>query len=68
MTDRIITAHLADPTHKLPVPNGGGRLFSTADEGEQIDTWDPFWIGVLKDGSIVAGPRPKGTADQPHAG
>lgn len=47
--ERFIAAVLADPEHKLPMPNVA-RLFSA--EGEQIDTWDQFWLALLADGSI----------------
>ena len=55
--NRYIFAHLADPGHKLPFPRSA-RLFSASDEGEQIDSYDPFWIQLLADGSVKAGPRP----------
>ena len=43
-------AVLSDPSHSLPWPGDPSRLFNRA--GELIDTDDPFWIGVLADGSI----------------
>ena len=45
-------AVLSDPTHSLPWPGDPSRLFNPA--GELIDTDDPFWIGVLADGTEVA--------------
>ena len=57
----IMTAHLADPQHKLPVPNAGGRLFSIEAEGEQINIDDAFWRGLVRDGSLVLGERSAST-------
>lgn len=50
MTDRYIDVVLADPSHKLPMP-GAARFFSA--EGEKVDSWDPFWLALLADGSII---------------
>lgn len=41
---------LANPGHKLPMPDRGGRLFKP--EGETVDVEDPFWMALLRDGSI----------------
>ena len=38
---RFVEAVLADPTHKLPLPDRGYRLFM--DEGELIDLHQPFY-------------------------
>lgn len=61
MTDRYVQAHLVDASHLLPVP-GGGRFFSASDEGELIDRYDQFWLGLIADGSIALGPRPAAPA------
>lgn len=60
--DRIVSAYLVDPEHKLPIP-GSSRFFSADDAGEKIDTWDQFWRNLLRDGSLKLGTRP--AADAP---
>jgi hypothetical protein len=50
---RFQVVRLADTTHKLPMPGAGGRLFPA--EGELVDTWNPFWMMCLADGSVVLG-------------
>lgn len=54
--ERFVTVRLADPTHKLPMPGARGRLFSQ--DGERVDSWQPFWKMCLKDGSVVVAPPP----------
>ena len=54
MTDsnRHVFVRLADPSHKLPIPNSK-RLFPA--EGELVDTYDPYWLQLIGDGSVVVG-------------
>lgn len=62
--ERYVQTHLVDPTHRLPMPNSQ-RFFSAADEGELVDRFDLFWIGLLADGSIALGPRPAAPEPEP---
>ncbi len=55
-------AVLTDPTHSLPWPGDPSRLFNPA--GELVDTDDPFWIGVIADGSIRISQPPAPTAPE----
>ena len=51
MSERIRRARLADLSHRLPMP---GRVpFSQDAAGEPVDTFNPFIIGLLNDGSLV---------------
>jgi hypothetical protein len=51
---RYFAAVLADPSHKLPLPDRGGRHF--LEEGEVIDSAEPFYAHLLADGSLK--PKP----------
>lgn len=44
---------LADLAHQLPMPDRGGRLFDRTEEGEAVDTEDPFWRVLIADKDIV---------------
>lgn len=75
---RYVEAVLSDPSHKLPLPDRGGRLFLA--EGETVDSYDPFYAVLLADGSLKRKPAPAAPepieappaqdapsgADQPH--
>jgi len=63
MTERYIDVVLADASHKLPMP-GVPRFFSV--EGERVDSWDPFWLALLADGSIERKPDPAPEPEQPE--
>jgi hypothetical protein len=43
---------LADPSATLPMPDRGGRLFSS--RGETIDVENPFWSARIADGELIA--------------
>ncbi len=60
---RFVAAVLSDPTHKLPLPDKGGRLFLAA--GETVDSWDPFYSHLLGDGSLRL--KPAEIAAEPAA-
>ena len=50
---RFVQAVLSDPTHRVPMPDKGGRLFSQDMKApEVVDIFDPFYAGLLADGSI----------------
>lgn len=50
---RYVQTVLSDPTHKLPMIDKGGRLFSQDPAApETVDIFDPFYAGLLADGSI----------------
>lgn len=51
---RHVEAVLADPTHKLPLPDRNGRLFLA--EGEVVDRQDAFYAQLFADGSLVVKP------------
>ena len=51
---RYFAAVLADPSHKLPLPDRGGRHF--LEDGEVIDSAEPFYAHLLADGSLK--PKP----------
>jgi hypothetical protein len=53
MTERFIDVVLADPSHRLPLP-GSASLFP--ETGARVDTWDPFWLILLADGSLMPAP------------
>jgi hypothetical protein len=38
----------------VPMPNRGGRLFSSADDGEVIDTEIRFYATMIADRDLVA--------------
>lgn len=43
---------LADSGHKLPLPGQPGRIL-TGDEVIAVDLNQPFWVQLIRDGSIV---------------
>jgi hypothetical protein len=47
---------LADPSATLPMPDRGGRLFSS--RGETIDIENPFWSARIADGELITAGRP----------
>ncbi len=50
---RFVPAVLSDTTHKLPMPDRGGRFFSQdLAAPETVDIFDPFYAALLADGSI----------------
>ena len=50
---RFVPAVLSDTTHKLPMPDRGGRFFSQdLAAPETVDIFDPFYASLLADGSI----------------
>ena len=53
---RFFAAVLADPSHKLPLPDRGGRHFSVEPDGEIVDSADPFYGHLLADGSLIRKP------------
>lgn len=63
---RLTRCVLVDPDHKLPMPDRGMRLFRAG--GETVDLEDPFWMGLVGDGSIRPETRKDRQADKPPAG
>lgn len=59
---------LARPDMQLPMPDRGGRLFTTDVEGEAVDVEDRFWANLIADGDLVPVSRvasPATPADPP---
>lgn len=53
----LVFARLAEPSHKLPLPDRGGRLFRSA--GETVDRENPFYRALFADGSLVVAEKPR---------
>lgn len=53
---------LANPSHQVPMPDRGFRLFSQSEEGEVVDTEARFYATMIKDGDLVPvlSAKPKG--------
>lgn len=51
---RFVEAVPADPSHKIPMPDRGGRFM--IDEGETVDLYDPFYASLFGDGSLKLKP------------
>jgi hypothetical protein len=47
------TYRLARPEMMVPMPNRGGRLFSSADDGEVIDTEIRFYATMIAERDLV---------------
>ncbi len=62
---RLTLVKLADPDHRLPMPDRGGRPFSA--DGESVDLDAPFWLACLADGSIVEAKTDAAKADAGEA-
>lgn len=52
-----IFVRLANPAHKLPIPERGGRL-APQDRAFAVDDAAPFWVLCLADGSVVRAEPP----------
>lgn len=48
---------LRDLAHRLPMSDRGGRLFDQTEQGEAIDTEDPFWRVLIADKDIIPASR-----------
>ena len=62
---RHVEAVLADPTHKLPLPDRNGRLFLA--EGEVVDRENAFYAQLFADGSLVVKPAAGDAKVEPKA-
>lgn len=46
---------LADPEHRVPFPGQPGR-FLTGNETLTVNSLDPLWAEMLRDGSVISVP------------
>ena len=73
---RFVPVVLSDASHKVPMPDKGGRFFSQNPAApETVDIFDPFYAALLADGSIrracpvaVAQAQAAQVADKPAEG
>ena len=52
---KIVRLYLANPAHRLPMADRGGRMFDPV-KGETVDVESPLWLSLLADGSLTATP------------
>lgn len=50
---KIKQFRLANPEATIPMPDRGGRLFSSEPEGEAIDTESRFYATMIADGDLI---------------
>lgn len=52
---KIERLYLANPAHRLPMADRGGRMFDPVN-GETVDVESPLWLSMLADGSLTKTP------------
>ena len=52
---KIVRLYLANPAHRLPMADRGGRLFDPV-KGETVDVESPLWLSLLADKSLSTTP------------